>query len=348
MLGNNIYKIEYPRFLEPSYKKIFQSRRKYIYKLAKEKKIKNCFISNSGIIIYNGFIPFNSAENLIGNQDETFYYTHWRKAIEQFIVCKYGKSLNSIRLTDSQLYFSIHTPWFGYFSWVTTCLPRLLKVIEKYPNAVLLYPQEWDSIDYVKESLKYFTNLSLKKIPIDHHVFVSNYLLEPCRSWTSHFDKSDLFEIRRFFKNKISKDLLGSKSRVYISRSKSNRRKIVNEVELEKLLISMDFKIVNMEDYSFIEQVKMMNETSILLSSHGAGLTNINFLNENSKVIEFTPLIQDISKFRFPFWRMSNLLNLSYYCMFCEVIQKTSDQYDADISVDLKKVELLLNRVIQD
>jgi hypothetical protein len=348
MSVKQVYKLDLPNFVEPVFEDFFQKRKEYIFSKGIDKNFKNCFISNSGVLLRNCLIPLNSAENLIGNEDQTFYFKHWRKAIEQFFVCKYGKSLKSIRISDSNLYFSIHTPWFGYFSWFTTCIPRLLEVMHKHPNAILLYPQEWDDISYVSESLGLFSNLLIKKIPKDHHVFVSNYILEPCRGWTSHFDKSDLLKVKSFFLSKIPLGSGNSKLRVYISRGKSKRRKIINELELENLLVSLDFKIVYMEDLTFIEQVKLMNETAILLSSHGAGLTNINFLNNNSKVIELTPLIDDMSKFRFPFWRMSNLLNLRYYCLFCTMSQKMSDQYDSDILVDLKKLESLVNQVIQD
>lgn len=339
------YDISLPLYLESEYKKIFEKRSKYIFKRGVVKQLKNCFLSNSGVLISNGLIPLNSAENLIGFEDYTFYFKHWKKAIEQYFVCRLGTSLNSMVLNDQTIYYSIHTPWFGYFSWITTCLPRLLYVIENYPEAVLIYPEEWDDIDYVKQSLYYFKGISIRKIPKDHHVFVSKYLLVPCRSWTSHFNKIDLIKVRNFFNSKVFTKSLNFGDRIYISRKKSKRRKIVNEDKLVDLLKFFHFDIICMEDFSFDEQIQIMKNTSILVSSHGAGLANVNFLNEKSKIIELTPIIDDFKKFRYPFWRMSTLLDLQYYCIFCGIANTTKDQYESDIIVDLKKIESLLIQV---
>jgi capsular polysaccharide biosynthesis protein len=103
-----------------------------------------------------------------------------------------------------------------------------------------------------------------------------------------------------------------------------------------------------MEELSFIEQVNLMYTSSLVISIHGAGLTNINFLNSGSTVIELTPKLNDFNKFRFPYWRMSELLKLNYYCIFCdkEADEVYEDEYDSNLLIDLKKMEEVLEMAI--
>jgi hypothetical protein len=338
------YTISPPTFTEKEFIDLYNSRINYTYNKTKSNLFKNVFISNSGLIIRCYLLPFRSAENLIGNQDHTFYFKHWRKAIEQYFVCKYGNSLNSIHLEDETLYFTIHTPWFGYFSWITTCLPRLISVLEKHPDAQLIYPEEWNKFPYIKESLNQFPNLKIKIIPIDHHIFIRHFLFEPCREWTSHFDETYLLKIQSYFYSTFQ--LLGSKKkfkRIYISRAYSERRKVINENELELYLMSKGFEIVYMEKLTFSQQVSLMYESEIVISTHGAGLANVNFMNKDSILIELTPILSDFSNFRFPFWRMANLLGVRYHSVFCYIVNKKKEEYESDIAIDLKKLKKILD-----
>ncbi|MGP5526669.1 glycosyltransferase family 61 protein [Psychrobacter celer] len=97
-----------------------------------------------------------------------------------------------------------------------------------------------------------------------------------------YWDKS-IYE----FSKKIKKDVSGNNDRkVYISRSKS-ARSYNNEKEIESFLSRRGFEIVHAEDLSFSEQVDLFSACSFLISSHGAGLTNICFMKPKSRLIEF-------------------------------------------------------------
>jgi len=343
------YQLNIPLGIDKEFEYLFSSKDSYTYTERSSIKLTKCFVSNTGVIIHKGFIPRYSAENLIGLKDETFYLRHWFKATEQKMVCNYGNSLNAFRLEDKKEYFSIHTPWFGYFTWITSYLPRLKQALVEHPNAYLIYPMEWDEIPYVVDSLKLFDGINIQKIPKDHHVFVKNYILIPCRPWTSFFDSGILNNIRKFFHGKI--DLINverPKEMVFLSRQLCKRRKLINEEDIYPLLQRFNIKTVIMEELSFIEQVNLMYTSSLVISIHGAGLTNINFLNSGSTVIELTPKLNDFNKFRFPYWRMSELLKLNYYCIFCdkEADEVYEDEYDSNLLIDLKKMEEVLEMAI--
>jgi hypothetical protein len=331
--------------LSKKHQKWYQKKFKYSLSTLKSKKLKHVFITNSGLLIHNFLLPLKSVENLIGTYDYTFYYKHWRKAIEQFLVCKFGKSLNSIKYDQKNIeYFTIQTPWFGYFSWLTTYLPRLISIKQKYPQAVLLLPQEIADISYVKETLSNLQNLNIEIVPKNHHIFVKNYIFQQVRPWTSKFFPEDISNVRSFFN--VDEEQKGQK-RIYISRSKAKRRKIVNEAEFESFLLAHYFEIVHFEDLSVKQQVSMMSEAEIVISLHGAGLTNCLFMPPKSVVIELIPEVEKIQDFRFPFWRISSIIELKYFSIFSKTIHgNENDMYERDIYVSIKQINEILKAIM--
>lgn len=337
--------INKPYYSSQAYSYLFISRLHYSYKQRKGKNLKNVFISNNGTLIKNGLLVKGSIENLVGKYDQNFYLQHWKKGIEQFVVAKYGKSLRSIHLKNEN-YFSIHTPWFGYFSWLTSYLPRLIKRLESSENSKLIIPKEWNDINFVKDILDTFKSLNYIHIPEDHHVFVENYYLEPIRPWTSHFIKSDLDLVRKHFDFLIKKDIKPFR-RVYISRNQAKRRRVVNEHLFIDFLLCNNFEIIEFENLTVLQQVKLMNETEIFIGLHGAGLTNLMFMNPKSQVVELTPIISDFKKFRFPFWRMADLLGINYSAIFCRINEfKEIDDYSNDIIVDIEEFKSLIEKLV--
>ena len=341
------YTLKVPLQIQEEYFSLYNSRNEYTFQLEENIKIlNNVFVSTNGNVLHKFLIPINSGENLIGKADKNFYFQRWKKTLEQYLVCKYGSSLNLYTCDNTNCYYTIHTPWFGYFSWITTYLPRLLTAMEKLPDAILIYPEEWDRISYVRESLQLFKELKTLKIPVDHHISIPNFALIPSRKWTSHFDQGMLEKMKTEMYSLLNIiPTTTPTKKIYISRKKAQRRKISNEIELEIFLKKYDIKSVCFEDLSFSEQVTLMSETKLIIASHGAGLTNINFLQAKSAVIELSPKLDDFNKFRFPFWRMAELLHLNYYSLFCNKTNHPTDEYEADIQVDLSELEKLITNL---
>ena len=327
-----------PLNVKPENINLFKRKQKYVLKPLKIKIVKNIFITHWGLLLKNLILPKKSAENLIGTYDKAFYLSHWRLALEQFLVSKYGKSIPSIKLNDDELYFTIHTPWFGYFSWLTTYLPRLIEITEKYPEAILLMPEEWNNISFVCNSLEMFPNLKKKILVNDHHAFVEKYVFAEIRPWTSIFYPKHIENVRNIFLSKLEKEIINVSpiKRIYVSRKKANRRKIVNEEEVECFLKNEGFESICFEDYSIFDQVFLMQNVDVLVSMHGAGLTNTLFMQPKSALLELTPLLEDEKLFRFPFWRISSILDVNYFVQFCDTINEgESDFYSRNIKVNM-------------
>jgi capsular polysaccharide biosynthesis protein len=78
--------------------------------------------------------------------------------------------------------------------------------------------------------------------------------------------------------------------KVYISRAKASRRHLDNRNEIWPLLQEAGFERVFMEDLPFDDQVALMQEASVVMAPHGAGLTNMMFCAPGTHVIEIADL----------------------------------------------------------
>lgn len=279
------------------------------------KKLKNVFVNQQGLVLKNGILVDGCAFNLKGTLDNTFYYSFWRKIIEQYLVCKFGKSLKSINLDNDKNYLLIHSAWFNYSFWVNSFLIRLISAIKakEITNLCLIYPEEWNSIPYVKESLSYF-DIPFHIVPKDHHLFVKNLVMPKTRKWTNSFDKLTIRYVYDWFSF-----LIPSKKpfrNIYLTRKKRNVRCVENELALIDILKKYDFEIIAFEELTFIEQVQTMMHTSVFVSIHGAGFSNMIFMQPKSIVFELINYEYAKMEYTFPFWKLADSLDLDYYYQF--------------------------------
>lgn len=129
--------------------------------------------------------------------------------------------------------------------------------------------------------------------------------------------------------------------RIYLSRNKSKSRYVINENELTEYLQSYDFTTIYAEDLTFSEQVQYFVNAEIILSQHGAGLTNLAFCKPKTKVIEIynEKMRQNIDT---SYWRIASDLNLKHYLMFGEPI---GEGMGANMSVDITKVQKIFEEL---
>jgi hypothetical protein len=72
--------------------------------------------------------------------------------------------------------------------------------------------------------------------------------------------------------------------KIYVSRNKATTRRLLNA---EKLMMALKgWQTVTLEDMSIKEQVKCFSEASHIVAPHGAGLTNILWCEQGTKIIE--------------------------------------------------------------
>lgn len=112
-----------------------------------------------------------------------------------------------------------------------------------------------------------------------------------------------------FLDNPEMSDKVGSR-RLYISRSKGDARRILNEAELMESISPLGFKVLYCEDWTVQDVALMMSEAEIVIAPHGAGLANLVFCNSRAKVIEIFS-----SHMSSEYYKMSKIFGFDYLCI---------------------------------
>ena len=97
--------------------------------------------------------------------------------------------------------------------------------------------------------------------------------------------------------------------RLYISRSKARYRRVQNEEAVIQCLSKFGFTPVWLEEYDFATQIALFSGAEVIISPHGAGLTNLIWCNLGTKVLEvFSPNYVNPC-----FWTIANQVGLEYF-----------------------------------
>ncbi|WP_207512787.1 glycosyltransferase family 61 protein [Longitalea luteola] len=301
------------------------------------KRLKNVFITHSGLAINkNGLIKEcchdYPEQQAICSQEAAFYY--------------YGASEDPdkwIDLDNEHTYLLIHHPWYNYYHWICECILRLWLVREKKDAMILLLPDYYEQSDFITGSLEPFEIKKRYYIPQGKSVFVRNLCLPQIKPVCDSYHVDKLIEIRKFYLNyvlQVKKINIQLGERIYLSRKKAARKKVVNEADVEKVLSRYDFTIVYNEDYSFLEQVSIYANARYLVSIHGSGLTNMLFMKEGSTILEFHKVkTNTLDRPSFVFWYQAAALGFRYFHQVCEPITEDDDYFFGDFEIDIPLLE---------
>jgi capsular polysaccharide biosynthesis protein len=222
-----------------------------------------------------------------------------------------------------------------YFHWLTDALTRLIAIEDFILDHLVILPVSYQQYSFIEESLsllgyKIFWNNEVNRIHVDE------LLLPSQTSSPGNFNDKFLNKLRSKFLFNPNIE----KKAVYLSRLEASKRHISNELELIKLLRRYGVEIHIFENYSFEKQVRIMNQTSILIGLHGAGLTNMLFMNDFCKVLEIRNFGD---KHNNCYFSMASALKHDYY--YCQGIPNNMDTSNAVIELDLIIFEKLLQEI---
>ena len=128
---------------------------------------------------------------------------------------------------------------------------------------------------------------------------------------------------------------------IYISRKNEQLRKVENEDEVIELLNSYGFKVVDVMNLSFYEQVILFSSCKVLVSIHGAALTNAMFMPQGAKVLElYRNLTAEASWMNTCYYNLVTASSLDYYYQFCKHGANAGTNLDkVNIVVDIEKLQ---------
>ena len=128
-----------------------------------------------------------------------------------------------------------------------------------------------------------------------------------------------------------------------MTRRFSNRRKIVNEASVIGLMDYLNIRIIDIENFSFQEIVSVFNGTTHLISIHGAGLTNMIFMEKGSSVFE---LLLENTLTDKCYYFLANASELNYSYQLCKSKNDIKDHIYVDLIVDIDLLKTNLIRFL--
>jgi len=151
-------------------------------------------------------------------------------------------------------------------------------------------------------------------------------------------DKYAVGLVRKMIFNQINLDKALPLRKIYLKRKQPSMRALVNDIQVEEYMLSQGFDVVETVTMTFMEQVQLFNESSIIVGASGAAFTNILFMQPLAKVIIFFPSHPAINYSMFQPLADVSGVNLIHY----QTIPKDMESIHSDFMVDLTGVELLL------
>ncbi len=150
-----------------------------------------------------------------------------------------------------------------------------------------------------------YRHIKARKIyAVDHPWYESGYFqyeIKNIPEWIIYY-------LRKKFIN-LSKEIECSK-KIFIDRSDSkfNHCKLINNEEIKNFLIKNGFQSLQISKLDFFEQVYIFKNAEVIISPHGAALSNIVFSNPNLRLIELIPKSHPSRKCE----RISKILGFNY------------------------------------
>jgi capsular polysaccharide biosynthesis protein len=259
-----------------------------------------------------------------------------------------SKRLNAKRITKLHHALLIHERWSynNYYHWMVECLPKYVLWLEQSydPSVPVIVPE--DASSFVVESIRLLRpNQTIVLLPQDEQVFAENcYFIDHLRV------NPRLTQIMvSLLLSRLSNEAGQSEQpkRIYISRRHATARRIVNETELIAMLFEFGIEAVAFEELAFVQQVSLCRAATLIIGTHGAGLTNCVFMPAGAAVVEITtaenlgPPID-----RYCYYTLLNSTTTSYYPFLAEPLELNNVQ--TDLTVNISQLHDLLSKMLTD
>ena len=269
---------------------------------------------------------------------ESFAFPHhleaWkRRSVIKFLLTNYFS--RRLRRVDGDVLWITDYWSREYFHWIADALSRLFVVRDRLNDLILTLPAGYEDLDYVRSSLKAFAVKHVNFIKPDETLHCRNLRLPTHAAPSGHYNPEVIRGVRDVLLSAYT-DSKDQSERIYISRHRATKRRIVNEEEVEKILQQFGFQTIRGEDLSFEQQVQTFSRAQYLVSNHGAGLTNMLFMKRGGSVLELRHKSDHINNCYFT---LSSALNLNYFYQTCPPSSADSNPHTADLIVDPRTLE---------
>jgi hypothetical protein len=263
--------------------------------------------------------------HLIGSK---FSFNQKKKYLKKIIFSKHSHYDNLIWITMNWTEM--------YFHWLFDALSRLMLVEEFYKEYKVILPISYKKYSYVQESLK-LLDFDVVYYNNDEVLKVKNLALPGHTAPTGNYKLSLIIKLKeRLLRAVVNSIKKNQGKRIYISRSKAARRVLTNEIALYSLLAKFNIEFHCFEDYNLNQQIMLANSCVFMTGMHGAGFSNMIFMEPNSTILE----IQAFNNHMNVFFSLASELNFNYYYLNTFANEKN------ELIIDIDKFEKLLNKIL--
>lgn len=293
-------------------------------------EINEATVTNHGII----YERFSVLKRFIVCYESDFSRYRYKYFIRTFFLNR-KSSLNQSK--KFLIVFDNYSGPNGFFHWISDGLTKLVEINDILKDYTVIFPDYFRKENLYIETLSWFdfhdvvfipdhSSYKIKKLNVMSHVAPTGvYLRENVLKLRSH-----VYQKLGLTKNTIPK------RKIYVSRAKADRRFVLNENLVVDLLKKYEFEVHHFQEYTIAEQVELMNDCSVLVSIHGAALTNLMFMNTGTSVLEFR-LENDYANCCY--YALACEVGVKYFYQFCEGESVSDVANNFNLSVDLKKLE---------
>ena len=289
---------------------------------------------------------------------EGFIYQFFRPVIEPFSINNQShkkSNLDTIKnivkcylLKQGNLNdpcFFIHDVWFeGYFHWNLDALPRLYCFLQfQSTKYKLILPKHSQQFSYITESLALlgFNNNNCIFVDYSRVYYAKEIATCPPFTRTGNYHSEVIRSMAEQLKKNAGVSNQIPHRLIYISRKNAKKRKIINEEEISSLLHLKGFEIIETDSLSYVEQIQLFNSAKWLVSIHGAGLSNMIFMNKGCHVLE---LRNKDDKGNNCYFSLASSVGLHYY--YLENKADSTNTNVANLFVDMKALGEVLEKYV--
>jgi capsular polysaccharide biosynthesis protein len=267
----------------------------------------------------------------------------WRKrSVVKFLARSY--LLKKRRTVEQDAVWIVDDWSHGYFHWLADALTRLFVIRHLVPEMVLLLPSRYSALEFVRASLEVFPVRAVEFIDPKEILRCRRLWLPTPTAPSGHYDENVIRGVRGLLVERFGDTgAAGSGERLYVSRGRAPKRRIVNEEAVVRVLREFDFKEVYAEDYSFAEQVRIASSARYLVSNHGAGLTNMLFMVSGGSILE---LRHETDRTNNCYFTLASALGLNYFYQTCKAEHSGEDAHTANLLVDEETLRKNLRRLV--
>ena len=245
------------------------------------------------------------------------------------------------------------SPSNDYFRNMMTFLPRIFFISDKEIKLVIHRNTSNKYRVFIKEIL------TQKKIKVKKFIYLDD-----------DFYKFNNSQIPQFF-NMAASTIILSRSlsyakidsglKIYLSRQNSTSRNLINEGDLIEKLKSKNFVIVDTNNMSIFEQIKIFSSADVIVGPTSSALTNTVFSKKGTRVIEIIPRYKhDYEKgFKIRYSKICKYLKLNYMSIEADPVNNDNlnrvtnkfipkkvleeSNYYKDLLIDIKEFKKAIN-----